>query len=55
MELTTAAIRGIGIFKDNILTAIVVENGKPVHYSVSEMGNKDMEDLYEVNVAQINN
>jgi len=55
MELTTAAIRGIGIFKDANLIAIVVENGKPVHYTVSEMGNKEMEELYEVNVAQIKN
>jgi hypothetical protein len=55
MELTTAAIRGIGIFKDNILTAIVVENGKPVHYSVEEMGNQAMEQLYEVNIAKLSN
>jgi hypothetical protein len=52
MEITTFKLQGIGIMKDGQLAAIVIENGKPVHYAVKEMGNQDMEALYEVDKAQ---
>lgn len=53
MEITAHKIPAIGIYKDDELVAIVIQNGKPTWYSVEEHDNKAVEELLEVNRAQI--
>lgn len=52
MEITSTKLPAIGIFKEGQLVSIVVQNGKPLFYEVTEMNNKGVEDLLEVNKAQ---
>lgn len=53
MELHAKKLATIGLHKEGSLVAIVVQNGKPTHYKVEEMGNKEVEELYEVNRADV--
>lgn len=53
MEISANKIPVIGLFKNGTLEAVIVQNGKPTHYEVSEMDNRAVERLYEVDRMQV--